>query len=50
MIGRYGRKVGSMIKLILAVGVGAWLAHGGLLPDPSVYVVMIVDAVMSLVA
>jgi len=39
-----------MIKLILAVGVGAWLAHGGLLPDPSVYVVMIVDAVMGLVA
>ena len=31
-----------MIKLILA--------HGGLLPDPGVYVVMIVDAVMGLVA
>ena len=39
-----------MIKYVIAVGIGAWLAHGGLLPDPGVYVVMIVDAVMGLVA
>ncbi len=39
-----------MIKYAIAVGVGAWLAHGGLLPDPAMYVMMMFDAVMGWVA
>ena len=34
-----------MIKYAIAVLIGAWLAHGGLLPDPSVYIVLAIDTI-----
>ena len=39
-----------MIKYAIAVGIGAWLAHGGLLPDPSIYVMAMVNMMMGFIA
>ena len=39
-----------MIKYVIAVGIGAWLAHGGLLPDPSIYVMAMFDMMMGFIA
>ena len=38
-----------MIKYAIAVGIGAWLAHGVLLPDPAVYVMAMVNMMIGLI-